>query len=314
MAFLKRKSRDPVAEAEAELAALQSRRDALDAKLADAAGALATATDDRRQALLDSDLTDEAAANRRDAAVRAAEDRHASIRDALSAIGAKIADVQTLLIAARDRTERAAVALEARAEADALADVRAAYVEISTRLVGAMQRVVSRVPTAPDFLPRVSAIVVSEIPTAIDELIGQARSFAASAESGSSPVHRPAPPPAEPAPEPAPSIERERVYCLAPVRWRESDQIMCSPRFGFASLPVSLLQRALDANLVDRIDTPRTKKMIEGFGVINGPADPSQCIDLDRIDALPAEGQPRTSFVEKVGQPRQILVDANPVG
>ena len=36
--------------------------------------------------------------------------------------------------------------------------------------------------------------------------------------------------------------ERERVYALAPVRWREGEQVMCSPRYGFVicrSSPVS---------------------------------------------------------------------------
>jgi hypothetical protein len=73
---------------------------------------------------------------------------------------------------------------------------------------------------------------------------------------------------------------------------------MCSPRYGFADLPVNLIERALDANLVDRPDNPRTKKMIEGFGIIYGPGSPDQGIDLDGLDRPPAEQQPpRTSRV-----------------
>src|ERR1700732_1797342 len=86
MALL-RKSETPVATLERELSDLTSRRDVLDQKLAAAAGELAQAFDQRRQALLDSDLSDEVAAARRDAACRAAQDKHSSLVDALSAIG-----------------------------------------------------------------------------------------------------------------------------------------------------------------------------------------------------------------------------------
>ena len=89
MSLLRRKSTNPVLELEATLADLTARRDALDAKLATAAGELAVAVDERRQSLLDSDLSDEVASARRDAACRAARDEHGSLVDALSAIGGK---------------------------------------------------------------------------------------------------------------------------------------------------------------------------------------------------------------------------------
>jgi hypothetical protein len=58
MAFLKRKSETPVAELERELADLTARRDLLERKLSDAAGALALAVDERRVSLLEADFDD----------------------------------------------------------------------------------------------------------------------------------------------------------------------------------------------------------------------------------------------------------------
>ena len=69
MGILKRRN-DPVNETERELSDLVARRGALEQKAAQAKTALAAALDQRRQTLLDSDLSDEAAASRRDAEVR----------------------------------------------------------------------------------------------------------------------------------------------------------------------------------------------------------------------------------------------------
>jgi hypothetical protein len=153
---------------------------------------------------------------------------------------------------------------------------------------------------ADDFVPRVGELFTA-LPAGLRQFAVEARAHAAQLESGQAQLHRPATP--APEPEPVVQIERERVYALAPIRWRESDQVRCCPRFGYADLPVDLIERAIDANLVDRLDSPRTRKMIEGFGICNGPADPSQSVDLDTLLDQPAvEEQPSTSFVEKVGR------------
>jgi hypothetical protein len=135
MALLRRKSEYPVAALERELSDVTVRRDQLDAKIGAVAGELAVAVDARRQSLLDSDLSDEVAANRSDAAVRAAQDRHESIRDALSQLGGRIADVQTLLIAARDRVEREQIARDVESALSTLNDARAFFAEAANKLL-----------------------------------------------------------------------------------------------------------------------------------------------------------------------------------
>jgi hypothetical protein len=67
---------------------LVARRVALEAKLAEANVALREALDQRRQSLLDSDLSDETAAARRDQVCRDARDRVEALADALQQIGA----------------------------------------------------------------------------------------------------------------------------------------------------------------------------------------------------------------------------------
>jgi predicted nucleic acid-binding Zn-ribbon protein len=116
MALLRRKSENPVAALERDLSDLLARRDVVEQKFDQAHAALAAATNEQRQALLDSDLDDATAAARRDGVVRDARDAIEAIGDALSEIGTKIVNAQSRLVAARDCVEREQVVRQATAE------------------------------------------------------------------------------------------------------------------------------------------------------------------------------------------------------
>jgi hypothetical protein len=111
-------------------------------------------------------------------------------------------------------------------------------------------------------------------------------------------------------PEPAPVIPRERVYCLAPVSWREGSQVRCSPRYSFVELPATLVEQALTANLIDRPGTERCERIVAAFGSVHGSASPDQCILLD----APPEPAARTlppGFEERRGEPRTMEISVN---
>jgi predicted nucleic acid-binding Zn-ribbon protein len=97
--------------------------------------ALAAATNERRQALLDSDLDDATAAARRDGVVRDARDRVEAIGDALQEIERKIADATTKLAELRDRAERAELARAIEADVSVLAEARDAFAAAAERLI-----------------------------------------------------------------------------------------------------------------------------------------------------------------------------------
>jgi predicted nucleic acid-binding Zn-ribbon protein len=209
-------SANPVAALERDLSDLLARRDVVEQKFDQAHAALAAATNERRQALLDSDLDDATAAARRDGVVRDARDAIEAIGDALSEIGTKIVNAQSRLVAARDCVEREQVVRQATAEVEALTSVPESFREVSARLTAAIAPLATRISSAADFLSR-TQLLLSDIATVSAALAEEGRSFAARTEAGSEPLHRPAPP--APMPEPAPvllEIERERVYCLAP--------------------------------------------------------------------------------------------------
>lgn len=295
MALLGRRkpSDNPTLALERELGELTSRRAVLETKLVEAAAAMVAATDARRQALLDADLSDEAAASRRDQDVRTTQDRHASLADALQALAAKISAAEARLGEERDRSERREIAALAQQEADALDRVREEFGEVAARLVTTMQATCARVPNvAPDLLPRVSAIIVSDLPIALAELVAGVRSYALRIESGHAPLIRPLPPPPEL--PPAPPLERRRAYCLVPLRWREGEQVVAAGRYSFADMPKAIAERAVAGNFADWPDAERTRKTMEGFGVVNAAPPPADlCVDLDALDRpMPAQALP----------------------
>jgi hypothetical protein len=317
MAFLKRKASGEKA-LEAELIDLINRRELLQQKLATARTALAAASNERRMSLLDASLDDETAANRRDTAVRDAKDAIESLSDALAALGEKISDREVKLADLRDRAEREAVARQATAEVEALVSVVEKFREVSTRLTAAIEPLATRISSAADFLPR-TQLLLSDIATVSAQLADEGRSYAAQVESGHKPLHHA---PIMHAPEPAAPVERLQVYVRTPIKWREGAQTMMAARYTFADPPKSVAELALARGLASLPDAEITRLTIDGFGVRHEVTSPEMCLDLDALLAppateLPAEGQPHMlppGFVETVGQPRTITIDANRVG
>lgn len=311
MPLLGRRKTDPTATLERELELFSGRRAALEAKRAEAVTALVAATDERRQALLDADLDDASACARRDQLCRDAKDRLESLVEAVVAIDARIADVQGRLVRERERAERETLARTIAKAAEDLTAANDEYAVVATKLVRALQEVTAHMSVAPEYLPRISALVLSDLPSAVGELLNEARSHAAQIESGARPLARP--PVLQPESEPAPAVERQRIFCLSPIRWHEGQQVICAPRFGWATPPRQIAERAVSANLADWPDAPRTQQLISGFGIDNGPADPAFCVDLDTLDRKREAQTLPPDVSERTGPARMLEVSVNRV-
>jgi hypothetical protein len=258
--------------------------------------------------LLDADLSDEEACRRRDQLCRDTRDRVEALGDAISEIERKIADVESRLLAARDAAERAELARAVTANADALVAASAGFADASGNVLPLMDALVAKLPgVAADFVPRFR-MLMGELPAAVNQLVSDARRHAANVMKGNVPGVRPAPPPPEP--PPAAPIERTRIYCLSPLTWREGEQVMCSPRYGWATAPRQIAELALARGLAALPDSDITRRTIEAFGANHAVTAPEMCLDLDGLDQPatepPAAGQPRTPpmFEERVGPAR----------
>jgi hypothetical protein len=184
MAFARRKTETPIDSLETKLASLVARRQELDAKLGDAAGEMATALDQRRQSLLDSDLSDEVAAARRDAAVRNARDRHSSLVDALSLLGEQIVAAEIELKKARAHAERQGSADALEAKANTFDAVSAKAMAADAETLEALDQLVDLLPgVAPHFQTKVHELY-SALPIAYARLLADARSRAAALRAG----------------------------------------------------------------------------------------------------------------------------------
>jgi hypothetical protein len=151
---------------------------------------------------------------------------------------------------------------------------------------------------------------------ATGELFETAERHAAGVMNGASLPVRPSPPP--PSEPPVPEIERATIYALQNLKWTEAGQIMTAPIYSWADPPRALAELVLSRGLGGLPGSEHVKRVIESFGIRGGPADPDQCVDLDRIDAAAAEqpAEPRTppEFIETVGTPRTVMIDAHRAG
>ena len=88
-----------------------------------------------------------------------------------------------------------------------------------------------------------------------------------------------------------PSIEREAVYTLEGLRWKEAGKTKTAAAFRQVDLPVALIPRALKNNLVDRFSSPRTSSIIAVHGTLWGPPPDSDDRRLIDLDAVPEDSR-----------------------
>jgi hypothetical protein len=87
---------------------------------------------------------------------------------------------------------------------------------------------------------------------------------------------------------PVPEIDRQLIYTLNPLLWREGGEVRKARAFALIDLPRNLLSVALQHRLVDHLNARRVQTLIQVHGGggddVEDPADP-QPIDLDSLVA-----------------------------
>jgi len=85
---------------------------------------------------------------------------------------------------------------------------------------------------------------------------------------------------------PAPGIDRQLIYTLNPLLWKEGGEVRRARAFALVDLPKNLLPVALQHQLVDHLNARRVQTLIHvhgGGGVgVEDSADP-QAVDLDSL-------------------------------
>jgi len=283
MAFFKREL-SPVERFEAALKSKQAER----AKLAERLSLAEMVLTEKRTAA--EQLAVAGASNfqleRADAKLRTVEDRAKTLRAALAELDAQIGSNERALADARAQRERETRADQIEQLAAAIEQALPRFAGGAAALVDAVTRSAVTIPEASGFSASVDA-VRSEVLSAADLVCWELRALAVRTRAGNANVPLLAPPVAtQPRP---PEIERQSIYTLNALLWREGSVVRKAPAFALVELPKSLLPVALRHQHVDHLNARRVQTLmhVHGSNAIekSGEPDEAQCIDLDALAA-----------------------------
>jgi hypothetical protein len=283
MAFFKREL-GPVERFERALKEKQAARQRLAGRL----GIAETALEEKRAAA--ERLAVAGAANakldRADAKMRLVEDRAKSLRTALAEFDEQIVSTERALADAMAQRERDRVADEIEAMAAAIEQAAPGFGIGAGALVGAVANSPASVPEATRFSASVDA-VRREVLAAAELICWELRSTAVRTRAGNANVALLAPPLQEL--PPPPEIERQLIYTLNPLLWREAGEEKRASAFALVGLPKMLLPVALRHQHVDYINARRVQTLmhVHGSGQSQGEPDHDdpQLVDLDALAA-----------------------------
>lgn len=283
MAFFKREL-SPVERFEAALKSKQAER----SKLADRLSLAESMLGEKRDAAerLAVAGASNAKLERADAKLRTVEDRAKTLRAALAELDAQIASNERALSEARAQRERETRADQIEMLAAAIEQALPGFAGSAARLVDVVTGSAVMVPEAAGFSASVDA-VRREVLSAADLVCWELRALAVRTRVGNANVPLLAPPvAAQPRP---PEIERQSIYTLNALLWREGSVVRKAPAFALVELPKALLPVALRHQHVDHLNARRVQTLmhVHGSNAIEKGAEPeeAQCIDLDALAA-----------------------------
>jgi len=223
---------------------------------------------------------------RADAAMRDVEERAKTQRAALAECDEQAASTERALVEATAQRDRNLAADAIEAMASAIEQSVPGFDAGAAALVGAVTTSAASMPEATRFSTSVDA-VRREILAAADLICWELRSAAVRTRAGNANVAVSAP--AEPEQPPSAEIERQLIYTLNPLLWREAGEVRRVPAFALVGLPKTLLPIALRHQHVDHLNARRVKTLMHVHGSARSdddisPDDP-QLVDLDALVA-----------------------------
>jgi uncharacterized protein YigA (DUF484 family) len=218
--------------------------------------------------------------------LRAVEERAKTLRAELAEFDEQIASTERALADAKAQRDRDLAA--DRIEEMALAIERAApgFGASAAVLVDAVTKNAASVPEATRFSTSVDAMR-REVLAAADLICWQLRSAAVRTRAGNANIAIGAT--AEFEQPPTQEIDRQLIYTLNALLWREGGEVRRAPAFALVELPKNLLPVALRHQHVDYLNARRVQTLIhihgsDGAHSEPGPDDP-QPVDLDMLAA-----------------------------
>ena len=231
-----------------------------------------------------------AANARAEVSMRAVEDRTKTLRAELQEFDEQVASAERALADAKAQRDRDATADQIEAMAAAIERAAPGFDGGATAMVEAVTKAAMSIPEATRFSSNVDA-VRREVLAAADLICWELRSAAVRTRAGNANLASISLSESE---QPASAeIERQLIYTLHPLLWREGDEVRKVAAFALVGLPKALLPIALQHQHVDHLNARRVQTLmhLHGSAGLNGEPeqDDPQLVDLD---ALLAEETP----------------------
>ncbi len=283
MAFFSKRDLSPIERFETALKDKQAARE----KLAERLSAAEAALGEKRTAAerLAMAGADDAQLDRAEADTRAAEDRAMTLRAALAHLDQQIATTEHELADAKAQRDRDMVADELERMAKAIEQAVPNYDAAAVALVQAVTTSAASMLEATHFATNMDA-VRCEVLAAANLICGELQSTAARTRAGNTNI-------AFRTTSEPPEIERQLVYTLNPLLWRENGEVHRVPAYARVDLPKTLLLVALRHQHVDYLNARRVQTLMQvhGSGQFQAPpqADDPRFVDLDVLAAQDQE-------------------------
>jgi hypothetical protein len=224
--------------------------------------------------------------DRADASMRVVEDRAKTLRAELAEFEEQIASAERALADARAQRDRDRLADEIEAMAAAIKQAAPGFDAGAAALVEAVTNSSASMPEATKFSTSVDALR-REVLSVADLICWELRSAVARTRAGNANVAFRAP--AEPERPPVREIERQLIYTLNPLIWREGTEVRRVAAFVLIGLPKALLLVALRHQHVDHLNARRVQTLMHVHGSGRLDSDPPnhdlQFVDLDALAA-----------------------------
>lgn len=281
MAFFKREL-SPVERFESALQAKQEERRKLAARL-DVAEKLLT---EKRTAAEKLAVAGAGAAKlgRAESKMREVEERARTLRTELADLDQQVATTERALADARAQRDRELAADQIEALAAAIEQAGPGFGSGAAALVDAVTKSTATVTEATRFAASVDAIR-REVASATDLTCWELRTIAVRTRAGNANTALAVPAEAE---QPTPvGIERQRIYTLNPLLWREGSEVCKAAAFTMVGLPKALLAVALRHQHVDYLNARRVQTLmhVHGSGAQGELPDNAALVDLDALAA-----------------------------
>lgn len=228
--------------------------------------------------------------DRAEASMRAVEDRAKTLRAELVEVDDQVASAERALADAKAQRDRDRLADQIEAMATAIERAAPGFESGAAALVEAVTTSELSIPEATRFSTSVDA-VRSEVRAATDLICWELRSAAVRTRAGNANLASIALSESEQLA--STEIDRQLIYTLHPLRWREGDEVRKVAAFAVVGLPKALLPVALQHQHVDHLNARRVQTLMHLHGSAGHQGEPEdddpQLVDLD---ALLADEQP----------------------